>query len=185
MCDYLPERRELRRAGERSSARLDEAFKRDKSVGRPVPVQFSASRGPASTMPSASGSCGRRAPGSSPAPEAGLVVPQVHDADLEEVRRVVEPVDVGAHRRDESRQQHRAHHRLLDAHGADDHDGGEAHVALGQTERVEGVGRHERVGDGLVEGAAGQGAPHGAPHLLRPGQAPAVACSGSVPGARS
>src|SRR5674536_22903 len=33
------------------------------------------------------------------------------------------------------------------------------------------VRRHEGVGDGLIETAAGQSAPDGAPHLLRLGQA--------------
>ena len=64
--------------------------------------------------------------------------------------------------------------------------GREAHVALGQAERSQGVGRDERVGDGLVEAAAGQGAPHGAPHLLRLGQRRRrCECRGSVSGARS
>src|SRR5450756_1421824 len=45
----------------------------EKSVGRLVPVQFSACNGPASTMPTASGSCGRTAPGSAACAGAGLV----------------------------------------------------------------------------------------------------------------
>ena len=101
---------------------------------------------------------------------ARLVVPQVHVADLEQVRWVVQPVDVGAHRLDKARQQHGAHHRLCDAHRVAELDGSETYVALGQSERIEGVRRHERVGDGLVEAAAGQGALHSAPHLLRLGQ---------------
>ena len=113
------------------------------------------------------------------------LVPQVDLADLEEVRRVVEPVHVVAHGCEESGQQHGAHHRLLDAHRVRQPDGLETDVAVGQPERSEGVRRDERVGDHLVEAAAGQGAPDGTPHLLRPSSARRrCVCRGSVSGAR-
>ena len=96
-----------------------------------------------------------------------LVVPQVHVAQLEQAGRVVQVVHVLAHGGEQPRQQRRAHHRLLDAHGVAQLDRGQTHVAPRQAEGCDGVGRDEGVGDDLVQAAAGQGAPHGAPHLLR------------------